>query len=393
MNVCIPGSVIGTSRHVIVSGEEVTVSDVVPKDAWIFDTSERPRSTGDLCKIFGLDNINIYSESEKKSFQSLGKSPDSVPWLHVLGSVILTERIKNITRQLEDILVKKKHETYRNIYVETQSLLYGLSPCLVDKNSYKQVMNTEQNQSIKTALGSFRPGDDGFASKPVYSLTSTSTGRLTVKSGPSILTLPGRCRKVIKSRYAGGRIVSIDFKSLEPRVALSVMNTETPDDIYSHIAHHILKNGAARKIAKVATIAALYGISFKKFSEMSGCKDVTVLDKVKEYFKVKHLLKKVCEGKFENLFGRPLDEETPQHIRISHFIQSTSCDLVNSSFYHLVKEIKDKLPNTKPLFALHDALVLDTHPSEIDGLKLMCKTGLKTMLGNFPVECEDFVNS
>ena len=83
--------------------------------------------------------------------------------------------------------------------------------------------------------------------------------------------------------------MSIDFTSLEPRVALAVQGHKIDCDVYTKISNDLFSGKLDRKIAKLATIAALYGISFKKFSDMSGCKSREVLTEVKKFFRVRHL--------------------------------------------------------------------------------------------------------
>jgi len=222
----------------------------------------------------------------------------------------------------------------------------------------------------------------------VYSQSTTSTGRLTVLDGPSILTLPQRYRSIIQSRFLKGKVLSIDFKSLEPRVALAVQNKNEPDDVYTHVSQNILSGSADRKVSKLATIASLYGTSFGKFREMSGCKDPQILQAVREFFGVSRLIKRLDTKQFINHFGRPLDNGTPNHRRISHYVQSTSCDVVNCAFGDFIEEFSES--HVVPLFLLHDALVSDVDICHIDQVRKKASEGLQTMLGKFPVSCENF---
>jgi hypothetical protein len=343
-----------------------------------------------LCRIYGKPVPKIYTESEQRTFEMLGKSPASVPWFHVLGLELVKTRILAISRHLEAVLGTSSRVTYNNIYIETRKLLCSLSPAHICIETLDKFLSIEENSSLKTCLQTFRPKSGSTADKILYNQTGTSTGRLTVKSGPSILTLPARYRSVIKTQFTSGAILSIDFKSLEPRVALSIRSKVAPDDIYTHIASNILGGKTSRKVAKLATIAALYGISFKKFKEMSGCHSRDILDSVKEFFAVKSMTKQLLEGDFKNYWGRPLDNSTLPHVRISHFIQSTSCDIVNVGFWSFLSKVSEKNIVVKPLFVLHDALILDVPGDSIESVKEICKEGIKTQLGNFPITCEKF---
>ena len=112
------------------------------------------------------------------------------------------------------------------------------------------------------------------------------------------------------------------------------------------MSQNILSGSADRKISKLATIASLYGTSFGKFREMSGCNDPQVLQAVREFFGVRRLMKDLNTSTFTNHFGRPLDNNTPQHRRISHFIQSTSCDVVNSAFGNWMEQFDESEAST-----------------------------------------------
>ena len=392
MKICIPGSVLGRQESILVQHEDVCIVDQIPKDAWVIGNHPNFLSPSEILDIFNIENIStcLYTDSEAKSFEILGKDPKEVPWYHVLGSSEIKSRIGKISSALNKAFERPDLKSYKDIYVGTKSLLRSLSPALINIEELKSSLTKEKNPSIKTTLRSFIPTSKGESLPPLYSQTSTSTGRLTVKSGPSILTLPSKHRKILRSRYENGSIVCVDFKSLEPRVALSVIGKEAPEDIYTFIASSILEQKSERSIAKIATIAALYGISFRKFQEMSGCKDRYVLEKVKEYFEVKRLSKQLEGNNFLNYFGRMLDSQTLPHVRVSHFVQSTSCDVVNIAFWNLVKDIKSRSLKIKPIYVLHDALILDSSSQDLAELKDMCSNGLETLLGKFPVEVSKF---
>lgn len=390
MDFCISKHVLGVPANISLINSEYIVSTQLPKNHWVVGNPASILCAETLCKIYGAPVPKIYTEADQKTFELLGKNPDSVPWFHVLGLNLIKKRILAISKHLEAVLDTSSRQEYNNIYIDTRKLLCSLSPAHICIETLDKFLSTEENSSLKTCLQTFRPSHGSIANKIVYNQTGTSTGRLTVKTGPSILTLPARYRPIIKSQFSDGKILSIDFKSLEPRVALSVRSKAAPDDIYTHIASNILGGKTSRKVAKLATIAALYGISFKKFKEMSGCQSRDVLDRVKEFFAVKALSKQLLEGSFKNYWGRPLDNSTLPHVRISHFIQSTSCDIVNVGFWSFLSRLKEKNIKAKPLFVLHDALILDVPENSIKSVNLLCKDGIKTQLGNFPITCEKF---
>lgn len=390
MDFCIPKQSLGIDVNIVIKCGEYIISNQIPGKTWVAGLDSHPMCADILCQIYGSPLPNVYTDQEARSFASLGKSPKNVPWAHVLGPDVLKKRIGIISGHLTKTLDVPSRADYNNIYIFTRSLLGSLSPARVCVNQLEKFLAIEQNSSLRTCLETFRPVKGESASPVTYSQTSTSTGRLTVSQGPSILTLPAKYRSILKSRYKGGSIMSIDFRSLEPRVALLIRGKEAPEDIYTYIAKEILGDKTTRSVAKLATIAALYGISFKKFQQMSGCEDYSVLDRVKDFFAVKTMTKNLSVADFKNYWGRPLDNHTLPHVRVSHFIQSTSCDTVNVGFYNLLELLKNLNAEVTPIFVLHDALILDVPPTSMDKIKDVCSNGLKTPLGNFPSTCEKF---
>lgn len=390
MEMCILKESIGSPANIVIRDGECLLTSSIPEKSWVVGSSDHLRCAGTLCQIYESPLPKIYTESERKTFDVLGKNPEEVPWAHVLGVSILKERIICISNHLKDVLGSPSRDAYNNIYLATRSLLGELSPAHVCLKRLENHLSNETNSSLRTCLESFRPVDGMRARKIKYNQVATSTGRLTVKKGPSILTLPAKYRSILRSRYDGGSIISIDFKSLEPRVALTIRGRNAPNDIYAHISSEILGGKTSRGVAKIATIAALYGISFKKFKEMSGCSDYSVLDKVKDFFAVKTMTKNLSGPDFKNFWGRPLDNETLPHVRVSHYIQSTSCDAVNVGFYNFLEALGEEKVKVTPIFVLHDALILDVPKNSLERVARMCSSGIETPLGIFPTTCEKF---
>lgn len=379
---------LGLPAHLIVSSGRILKSDARPSGVWCLGYEQVSPCVDELCRVYGIEVPKIYTSVEAQTFKSISKCIEQVPWIQVLGLEESLERLSNLSRRLEMMFESTFDKKHIDTYVSSRRVLERLEYSVVDPVKLVDFIKTESNSSLKTCLKTFRPQRDCTLTRPVYSQSTTSTGRLTVTRGPSILTLPQKYRSIIKSRFSGGSVLSIDFKSLEPRVALAVQNKHTPDDVYSHVSRNILSGSVDRKISKLATIASLYGTSFGKFREMSGCKDPQVLQAVREFFGVRRLMRNLDTDRFVNYFGRPLDNNTPSHRRISHFIQSTSCDIVNCAF----GDFLDQFPKDSvvPLFLLHDALVIDVDSTYVDRVREASSEGLQTFLGKFPVSCENF---
>tara|TARA_R110000851_G_scaffold248883_2_gene401388 strand:+ start:326 stop:1492 length:1167 start_codon:yes stop_codon:yes gene_type:complete len=269
---------------------------------------------------------------------------------------ILLERLRNVFSNHYSL-------AYLETYMTVRELLCKLSRASVDREKLDKMMISTSNASIKGNLQSLVPETDHLLRRVSYSMSSTNTGRLIVKSGPKILTAPSVVRSCLKSRFPNGKILQIDVISAEPKFALYDSGVDPPIDVYAYISSHILEGKVTRNSAKLITLCALYGQSLKKLSEKLP-KEVSaraVVRKTKEFFQYDRLLTKLrsdySSGNFRNAFGRPLhvDSESP-HLLISHYLQSSVAEGSILMFSNFLK----KAPSTCiPLFVIHDALVVD----------------------------------
>jgi hypothetical protein len=217
------------------------------------------------------------------------------------------------------------------------------------------------------------------------------TGRLTTtKESPNILTLPARCRKIFESRWQQeGDLLYIDFKTLEPRVIRKINGKEASDDIYLEIAD-MLDFEVDRIIIKRGIISTLYGAT-STISGLSQERSNAVLEATKSYFDLATISKKASYvhdvGCRINFFGRPIwniEEEQGNKI-VNNYIQSTAVDVALSYFSELCDLID--LEKCKPIFIIHDALVLDVQKDYIDTCREIVQTGYTcSQLGHFPID-------
>ena len=227
----------------------------------------------------------------------------------------------------------------------------------------------------------------------MYNQTSTITGRLTDHSGcPKILTLPARCRKIFESRWQrDGDLLYIDFKNLEPRVIRKINGKDAGDDIYTEISSS-LDFEVDRIIIKRGIISTLYG-SASQIKGLSKDRSDAVLIATKKYFNLRNILEKAAIvnniGCRNNYFGRPIwnIEETKDNKLINNYIQSTAVDIALSYFSEICTKINFEL--CKPIFIIHDALILDVHNDyKSDIINILSKGYNCKKLGYFPVEIE-----
>jgi len=215
-------------------------------------------------------------------------------------------------------------------------------------------------------FNSFNPQNDGFAKKVVYNTSSTVTGRLTVVSGPQILSTDHSVRSVLRSSYDGGKIYSIDFTSIEPRIAMILGNKSIQQDVYQDLLEEF--PDLTRDQAKLITLTALYGGSELKVSETIGSIQLArkAISFVRYNFGIdeleNRLEKEANSGLIRNVLGRPLREATKnKRVRTNHFLQSSAAEVSILLFSELCEKFNK---GARPLFVIVDALIVDVSPDK-----------------------------
>lgn len=308
--------------------------------------------------------------------------------LHVKNSYIedknsLIEKVSVLDSKDKYICKAKLHELFLN----------SLKPSKINVIAYKAFLEVEKNASIKHTLETFKPSKS-YTKNISYSTTNNVTGRLVVESGPNILTLPKKNRSIITSRFEGGKILSVDFSSLEPRLCLKLVGKDADIDLYEHL-NSSLELNLDRKVIKRAIISVLYGAHYTSLKEISQTKSKVLFEFIKDFFGLDKVLE-ISKNKDEhgirrNFEGRPLWnlEETKENILINNYLQSSAVDIALDYFASIVSE----LDNIKavPLFVLHDAMIFDIEQSYLEEFeKVILKGYTHKKLGKFPLKSEIF---
>ena len=183
----------------------------------------------------------------------------------------------------------------------------------------------------------------------------------------------------------------IDFKTLEPRVIRKINGKESSDDIYTEIAG-TLDFEVDRVVIKRGIISTLYG-SNSIIEGLSKERSDVVLSATKDYFDLASILYHASKeneiGCRNNYFGRPIwnIKEDKTNKLINNYIQSTAVDVALSYFSDLCSVLD--LDMCKPIFIIHDALVLDVHNDYKNNVVNIVNKGYTcNRLGHFPLEIE-----
>lgn len=314
------------------------------------------------------------------------------PWSMIIPSSTYRCYIENIVNYVkENISVDPSY--YESSWIHGNKLLNSLRPSKVDGHRINEILNS----SVVNAhvLETFKPRGGGYAQPVVYDRFGTVTGRLTVDSGPNILLLKREYRSVLKPTHPGGAILSIDFSSLEARILLYESGNDCEEqDMYAMLARKF--GDLPRDLVKAAVLSVLYGSSKSMVALNLGVSETKVIDvinQIEKYIDTKGLLKKLKQehkssGHIKNRHGRKIEVDRPQdNIFISYYAQSTGVDVSLMGFNKLVEGFGSD--GIRPIFVLHDALILDVHP---DRLEDVYKTKAVTVPGytqTFPLKIEE----
>jgi len=365
----------GTDSNLIID-DGYRWTNFVPKDSWHLSGEIKLESNHCLDTLFRLNGIQFNLNPPEKFIimmkQVISGSLDSVPWSHVMSGKDHRAFIKNLINQANDALAHISKDYYMNTWVPQSTVLRSLQPACIDIVRYKELVNSVTTNV--TTLQSFKPDKVGFADNVDYDRFGTVTGRLTVQSGPQILTLKRDYRDVIKSSYDDGKIVYIDFAALEARILLYEAGMRCDHvDMYTYISQELFGGTASRDAIKGAVISELYGSGKHLLGEQLGIEGKELdefVGKVKRFFKTNELKKRIKDdfiktGYVTNRYGRKVVPSAPlDHILINSYAQSTGVDVSLLGFSSIVEKVKC-FPEVKPLFVLHDALILDVPAKNI----------------------------
>lgn len=304
------------------------------------------------------------------SWNVIGSVP---PWAQALPPHVFKKWLQKFSADLLALRDQWADSYYGRDYQVQQRLLQRLQQPHVNINVIKQIDDDR--------VSTFKPTEGELAPRSTYDIWSSVTGRMSICEGPNILTLDKQYRKIFKSRYEGGKILQVDFTSLEPCVCLAMQGKKFDGDAYAWAAEQI-EVQVPREVLKTAIMSALYGMTpsnfAKKFADIPHANDL--LFQVRDAFGVDALTKRLreqfdAEGHITNHFGRIIKCEKKSPF-VAYDVQSTAVDVVCQGFTHLLDELeRDKIQMT-PLYLIHDALMVDLAPEAVQHLEERVKDGI-----------------
>lgn len=387
MRYIIDKSVIGNSRHLLYDGPGFHFTDYIDPTAFHVVKSGRFLDLVKLSlKEFNLDPPQPYIEM-MKSFRELNDM--SIPWQQVMPTHAYKSFLDNLTERVDGFLNNAPMGYLEGTWDKAGAVFTNLKRLRVNKRKLKELIDAKDGNF--NALHSFIPTEGDFAPPIVYNRHGTSTGRLTIKSGPQIHTLSKKHRHIIESMYGDeGEVCMIDFNALEPRVILYEAGLRCEErDLYVALQREL---NCTRNQAKAATIPVTYGAGLdviKQAMDISDERAVEVFKIVKQFFGFRSVAKRVKQefvndGYVTSRFGRRITVDEPKdHVIFNHFVQATGADVALLAFAEITEKLKETAPKVRPLCLIHDALLLDSPKEDLVKIDELLAVKVSTYVQKF----------
>tara|TARA_R110000737_G_scaffold63546_5_gene91217 strand:- start:1789 stop:3882 length:2094 start_codon:yes stop_codon:yes gene_type:complete len=228
----------------------------------------------------------------------------------------------------------------------------------------------------------------------------TATGRLS-SSNPNLQNMPkGKLfpvRRAFVSRFDKGKLLEVDYSQLEFRVAGILSRDEKIReevsegfDVHAYTAKVLTDNGepTERGPAKASTFRPLYGGSQGTFAQ-------------REYFReffgkytgvfgwhihlqneaIENEVIKTATGRqfaFPNVYRTKMGVASVKTQIVNYPVQSVAtADIVPLGVILLHKELKKRGLKSLVINTVHDSVVVDVHPNEIEEIKILAPTCLR----------------
>ena len=351
-------SKINGKKFLIYDEGKVSFVDTIPNGCFILG-SECCRSLQNIARLFHHEIPELIPENFRKMVKTLGaKNPN---WIRILGK---DKFFSNLTA-VYDVYEKLKTSIDSNIIkeqVKIECLIRMMQPAPYDPNKLNDATTARFEKFLSSKFS------NGYLSAPDYIRTKTKTGRLTVVSGPPVLTMHADLRKGLVDA------IQIDFRSMEPNLLLAHQGRQTYLDLYSALAEDVFAGKLSRTKVKLSVIASLYNSERRnKHAEA-----------IAEFFKVDEIIKEleeqITDGFLLNMYGRPIpvSDATKNHL-LSLWLQSSAVDAALTGFCYLLS--MNKL--AKPYWIIHDALIINNVDINVDHLDVGGGFRLPIKVGSF----------
>lgn len=332
--------------------------------------------------------------------------------------VILFEKLK---------IIEKPKKTKTNQYSTGEDILSRLEnkhPIVMKILDFRSL--TKLKSTYVDALPDLISPSDGRIHTS-YNQAVAATGRLS-STNPNLQNIPIRTekgreiRKAFVPRNEDFVLLAADYSQIELRIIAELSRDEammeafiTGQDIHSATASKVYGvpigevTRDMRRNAKMVNFGIVYGISAFGLSERLNIPRGEARDIIEQYFRQYHGLKQYMDnciafarknGFVETIMGRRryLRDINSANANIRGFaernainapIQGSSADMIKIAMIRIFDELTRQSLKSKMILQVHDELVFDTHRDEVEIVKEIVESRMKTAIRmEVPVEVD-----
>jgi len=261
-----------------------------------------------------------------------------------------------------------------------------------------------------------------------FNQTLTSTGRLS-SSNPNIQNIPIReergreIRKAFVPSSKDGLILSADYSQIELRIMAHLscdahlraafrngqdIHAATASKIYGVPIEEVTREQRSR--AKTANFGIMYGISAFGLSQRLRISRSEAKQLIDDYFAAFPAIKSYIDdtlasaretGYVETIFGRrryvpditshnSTVRQAAERLAVNAPIQGTAADIMKMAMVKVDRMVREKGLESKMILQIHDELLFDTFPEEVETLRATVTEGMEkvcTLSIPLTVEC------
>lgn len=323
------------------------------------------------------------------------------------------------TKQLAEILfvklglpAKKKTKTGYSTNAEVLESLVELHPIIGLIMEYR-VLTKLKSTYIEGFLNVTTDIDTSVHT--TFNQTATATGRIS-STEPNLQNIPIRSalshdiREVFIPSKKENFIVSADYSQIELRVLAHIADDENMidaflngEDIHTRTASEVfdvpkqMVTSNMRSSAKAVNFGIVYGISDFGLARNLGIPRFKAAEYIQKYLKefsgVDRYMKEIVEkakndGYVRTLFGRIryIDELSSSNYNTRSFgqraamntpIQGTAADIIKLAMISVYNKLKENDLKSKLILQVHDELVVDAVPEEVEEVKQILVSEMK----------------
>jgi DNA polymerase-1 len=295
--------------------------------------------------------------------------------------------------------------------LEKLAYRYPIAKAILEYRSYNKLITTYVNGLLEVK-------DENNYLHPIYKQALTTTGRLS-SIEPNIQNIPIRTetgqtiRKVFVSRFKDGLILSADYSQIELRVLASLSEDAKMIEFYNQgldihrataasiygIDYNMI-NPSQRRDAKTINFGIIYGMSAWGLSEALNINPKDASDYIERYFEIFKGAKEFLDyqvaiarekGYTKTLLNRRryIDNINSPNINLRNFgertamnapIQGTAADIIKLAMNKVKAKMVEAKLESLLIAQVHDELVFDVKPNELEVLKDIVKTEMENAI-------------